>query len=178
MEIRVDNLQEGPFRLAFEEPLENLPLLTAATAAGLAFDGPLTGKLLVRRSGNVVEVEGELTCAVALACSRCLQPVKQRLEIPVALSFERQQTVVVDEAERELSEEDLGTIPFAGDYLDLREALEQEVLLAIPQHPLCQDDCAGLCPVCGGDRNRQPCDCTPPVFHGGFTALRGLKLER
>ena len=178
MEIRVDNLQENPLRLAFEEPLENLPLLAEAMAAGLVFDGPLAGKLLVRRAGDVVEVEGELACTVALACSRCLQPLRQRLEIPVALSFERQQTVAADEAERELSEEDLGMIPFSGDYLDLREALEQEVLLAIPQHPLCQDDCAGLCPVCGGDRNRQACDCTPPVFHGGFAALKGLRLER
>jgi len=178
MQIRVDNLQESPFRLAFEESLENLPLLTEATTSALAFDGALSGDLLVRRSGNVVEVEGVLACTVALACSRCLQPLKQRLEISVALSFERLQTVAVDEAERELSEEDLGMIPFSGDYLDLREALEQEVLLAVPQHPLCQKNCAGLCPVCGGDRNRQPCDCTPPVFHGGFAALKGFKLER
>jgi uncharacterized protein len=179
MEIRVDHLQESPLTLTFAEPLANLPLLTEWVAAGgTGFDGPLSGELLVRRAGNVIEVEGTLTCAVGLACSRCLQPVMQRLVVPVALSFERQATVAAEEeAERELSEEDLGLIPFAGDVLDLREALEQEVLLGIPQHPLCRDDCAGLCLVCGGDRNRQACDCTPPVFHGGFTALKSLKLD-
>ena len=179
MEIRVDNLHESPFRLAFEEPLENLPLLAEAVAAeGLVFEWPLVGTLEVRRSGNVLEVEGTLGCTVSLPCSRCLQPVGQRLSIPVALSFERQQAAVAEETDRELTEDDLGLIPFSGDTLDLREALEQEVLLAIPQHPLCRDDCAGLCPVCGGDRNRHSCDCTPPVFHGGFAALKGLKLER
>jgi uncharacterized protein len=96
----------------------------------------------------------------------------------VELSFERQTAVVEEAAERELSADDLGLIPFFGDLLDLREHLEQEVLLAIPQHPLCQEDCAGLCPVCGGDRNTQPCDCSPPVFHGGFAGLKGLKLDR
>lgn len=179
MEIRVDKLQESPLRLVFEEPLENLTLLAETVAAeGLAIEGPLTGELLVRRAGNVVEVEGALACTVTLGCSRCLQPLTQRLSIPVALSFERLQTVDDAESDRELSEEDLGLIPFAGDFLDLREVLQQEVLMAIPQHPLCRDDCAGLCPVCGGDRNRQPCHCTPPVFHGGFAALEGLKLKR
>ena len=179
MEIRVDNLQESPLRLAFEEPLASLPLLTETAEAGeVVFDGPLSGELLVRRSGHLVEVEGTLTCSIGQACSRCLQPVTQRLVLPVALSFERQLTAVEDEAERELSEADLGLIPFFGDTLDLRESLEQELLLGIPQHPLCRDDCAGLCPVCGADRNRITCDCPPPVFHGGFAALKGLKVER
>jgi uncharacterized protein len=179
MEIRVDTLQESPFRLDFVEPLEKLPLLTGLVASGGAvFDGPLTGELLIRRSGNVVEVEGSLTCTVGLACSRCLQPSLQPLTLAVELSFERQLAPVEAAAELELSEADLGLIPFFGDVLDLRETLEQEVLLAIPQHPLCRDDCAGLCPVCGGDRNRQVCDCSPPVFHGGFAALKGLSLER
>lgn len=178
MEIRVDNLQESPFRLTIEEPLASLPLLSGSAAAGEAvFNGPLSGELLIRNSGSVIEVEGTLTCTVELACGRCLQPVSQQLVVPVALSFERQLTVVEDEAERELSEDDLGLVPFYGDTLNLREALEQEVLLAVPQHPLCRDDCAGLCMVCGGDRNRQACDCSPPVFHGGLAALRGLKLE-
>jgi len=179
MEIRVDNLQESPFRLAFEEPLANLPLLTEAAVAGdVSFDSPLSGDLLIRKSGNMLEVEGTLTCTVGQACSRCLQPVAQQLNLPVTLSFERQLAAVPDESERELSEEDLGLVPFFGDTLDLREALEQELLLGLPQHPLCRDDCAGLCPVCGADRNRQPCDCPPPVFHGGFAALKGLKVER
>lgn len=179
MEIRVDNLKESPLRLVFEEPLASLPLLAEPVAAGeLAVDGALSGELLVRKSGNVVEVEGTLTCTVSQPCSRCLQPVSQHLVVPVALSFERQLSAIEDEVERELSEEDLGLVPFSGDTLDLREALEQELLLGVPQQPLCRDDCAGLCPVCGADRNSRACECPPPVFHGGFAALKGLKVER
>lgn len=177
MEIRVDKLLERPFSLVFEQPLENWPLLAGQDlAGGVSFTGPLAGELLVRRSGNVIEVEGTVTCTVDLACGRCLQPVSQRLVVPLTLTFERHAAAVEELAERELSEDDLGLIPFAGDVLDLRDTLEQEVLLAVPLHPLCSDDCAGLCPVCGGERNKQSCNCAPPVFCGGFAALKGLKL--
>lgn len=179
MEIRVDKLQERPFRLVFEEPLENWPQLAGEDlTGGVAFTGPLAGELLVRRSGAVVEVEGSVTCTVDLVCGRCLHPVSQRLVVPVALAFERQAADVEEPAERELNEDDLGLIPFVGEVLDLRDTVEQEVLLAVPLHPLCSDDCAGLCPVCGGERNQRNCDCAPPVFHGGFAALKGLKQEK
>jgi uncharacterized protein len=35
-------------------------------------------------------------------------------------------------------------------------------LLGIPYAPVCREDCLGLCPRCGGDRNHAACNC-PPV---------------
>jgi uncharacterized protein len=36
-----------------------------------------------------------------------------------------------------------------GDLVDLEGAVRDAVVLALPQAPLCRDDCPGLCPQCG-----------------------------
>ncbi|MGH9281959.1 MAG: YceD family protein [Acidimicrobiales bacterium] len=33
------------------------------------------------------------------------------------------------------------------------------MLLELPLAPLCRADCAGICPMCGADRNVAPCQC-------------------
>ena len=43
--------------------------------------------------------------------------------------------------------------------LDLKEAIRQNALLAVPMKPLCRADCAGLCQICGKDLNKGNCDC-------------------
>jgi uncharacterized protein len=82
------------------------------------------------------------------------------------------------EEERELTENEVGLIPFEGDTIDLHDAIEQELVMALPLHPLCREECAGLCPVCGVDLNRQRCACTPPQLHGALAALRNFKISK
>lgn len=38
--------------------------------------------------------------------------------------------------------------------------VRENVLLALPVQPLCDDDCRGLCPRCGANLNRGPCSCS------------------
>ena len=50
-------------------------------------------------------------------------------------------------------------------------------LLNLPAAPLCRDDCAGLCPVCGIDRNAAECDCDLNPPDPRWDALRALTFE-
>ena len=72
--------------------------------------------------------------------------------------------------------EDPSSYPLARDAtaIDLRVALREELLLALPQWVVCRDDCRGLCPRCGTDLNAGPCGCPPAVDPrwGGLTALK------
>ncbi len=43
-----------------------------------------------------------------------------------------------------------------GDQIDLVPAVREYVLIDLPDGPLCREDCAGICPVCGTDRNERP----------------------
>lgn len=180
MEIRIDSLKLRPRKLVFEEPIEKFPVLQELAENGeVAFLGNVVADLVATLVGTLVEVEGTLSCRAVLPCSRCLNPVEQQLDLAVALSFSRQVPTPSESAgDVELSEDEVGLIPFEGEVIDLRAALEQELLMGLPQHPLCSEECAGLCPVCGVDRNRNVCDCTPPVFHGGFAALKSFKTTK
>ena len=44
---------------------------------------------------------------------------------------------------------------------DLGEMVREQVLLALPLRRLCREECRGLCPSCGVNRNADSCDCHP-----------------
>ena len=181
MQIRLDKLKGRPRTIKFCEAATVFPRLAELVEEESAnFLAPVTGDLVATRAGDVIEVSGELTTEVELPCSRCLKAVPCTLNIDLRLCYVPTLggTPGILEEEKELSAEDLGLIPVEGEELDLRPELEQEVIMAFPGQPLCKNDCAGLCPVCGLDQNIDSCRCEAPVFHAGFAALKNLKVDK
>src|SRR2546422_5373463 len=72
--------------------------------------------------------------------------------------------------------EDPSSYPLAPDAteIDLRPAVREELLLAVPRWVVCRDDCRGLCPRCGKDLNPGPCGC-PPAVDQRWKGLAALK---
>jgi uncharacterized protein len=96
-------------------------------------------------------VRGTLSADVTYRCSRCLQEFVERLDVPFRERFVKAaQEVVDDEDER---------IAVVGEEIDLEPWMEQAIILALPYRPLCEQECAGLCPVCGMNRNESSCNC-------------------
>lgn len=58
--------------------------------------------------------------------------------------------------------------------LDLAPLVRETVLLELDTERLCRDDCAGLCPVCGVDRNRSECSCDTTVRDDRWAGLEGF----
>ena len=52
--------------------------------------------------------------------------------------------------------EELTTPYLAQNRLDLSAWARDALVLSLPEQILCREDCAGLCPVCGRDLNREP----------------------
>jgi uncharacterized protein len=75
----------------------------------------------------------------------------------------------------EIAADDLDVFPYDGEIVDLEPLIREHFVLAVPYAPLCRDDCKGLCPQCGVDRNVEACACEPPP-DPRFAALKGLKL--
>jgi uncharacterized protein len=177
--IQIDKLKRSSRQIAIEEQATDFPLLTELVEQGtVAFNETISGSLTAVRAGDVIEVAGRLKTTVTSPCSRCLVPVTDQLELSVVLCYaddDDDKEVGVPE-ELEIQTEDLGLIPYSGDEIDFRPDLEQEIIMAIPQQPLCQETCQGLCPVCGRNLNQGSCDCVPPVFHAGLAALKNFKI--
>ena len=66
---------------------------------------------------------------------------------------------------------------YTGDAIDLGELMREQFYLALPMKPLCGEDCQGLCPVCGKNRNRETCACESTWVDPRFEALRELKKQ-
>jgi uncharacterized protein len=76
------------------------------------------------------------------------------------------------------AEEELDLYMHDGVTLDLRPPVHDNVLLAFPVQPLCRPDCAGLCQVCGGNRNEVPCTCQESGGDPRFALLKQLQFLR
>lgn len=88
--------------------------------------GPVHYDLKARLAGTELIVTGRASADFSGTCCRCGGPLRRRYEAEILA--ERQ--VAPDNAEADLT-------------LDLRES----ILLALPSHPVCSDDCPGPAPA-------------------------------
>ena len=109
------------------------------------------GRLTAAGDG-VIELDGTLPTTKAVICARCLVTVTQPVEVEVAEAFSPGVTPDGTEAAD-------GSYGYRGFALDLLPPVRDNLVLALPQRLLCREDCQGLCPVCGADRNQTACGC-------------------
>jgi DUF177 domain-containing protein len=107
---------------------------------------PLVVDVWLERVPHGVVVHGTVTGEYESECSRCLRPVRGECAFPIRELFE------AEPIEGE-------TYPIEGETVDLELPVRDTVIVDLPRAPLCRSDCAGLCPVCGIDRNAEECDC-------------------
>ena len=62
------------------------------------------------------------------------------------------------------------------DSVDISEDMREDILLHIPNFPLCSDGCKGLCAQCGKDLNTDSCSCEKGEEPNPWTALDNLNL--
>lgn len=120
----------------------------------------LTGPVRLMHTQGGVLVQGRLHAQAMLSCSRCLEPVAVPLDVELEEIFTPTIDVLTGRPVQN-EEEDRALWIDDRHLLDLGEVLRQNVLLALPMHVLCREECRGLCPVCGQDLNRGSCGCTP-----------------
>ena len=182
MRIRPEQLKEGALQLKFEERPETFTVLTEMVEDGICeFPIPLKAALRAQQIGDIVEVDGHISTAVSLDCGRCLQPFEMPLVSSFELTYSRKEPAAkhgdADQEELELTTEDIGLIYFQGEEINLRNEIQEQVVMALPVRALCKPDCRGLCPACGVDLNTAKCQCDRSPPEGKFAALKNLKLK-
>jgi uncharacterized protein len=138
------------------------------------------GRAELLRVSSGILVRGEFTTACHLVCSRCLKPFSQMLRFRTEEEFSPSIDIASGEA-LPLTEDPSGFRIDDHHVLDLTELIRQHTLLAAPMKPLCQPDCAGLCPHCGANLNRQRCRCSDDAvtpFSAAFDKLKSARKSR
>ncbi len=107
--------------------------------------------------GTNLYIEGEATVSVMIPCDRCLSDVSVEFPITISESFEIKDEMIVTDPEEN---SDLAE----GKEIDVDRILLNEIQLHWPDKVLCSENCKGLCPVCGKNRNITECDCDRTVL--------------
>jgi uncharacterized protein len=171
MRIELDKLEErgGKFTRLYEA--NDLPL----DDPEVRLIGPAEVSGRLQREGNEVALRGRLKSKLEVVCGRCLRPV----ELPIAADFSERFVRAVSwaaEEQHELQAEDLNISVFDGEGIELDDLVREELLLAVPVNVLCREDCQGLCPICGTDRNLNPCQCEVDEIDSRWQKLKELQM--
>jgi uncharacterized protein len=127
----------------------------------------------IRRADRRVRVKGRVVARVQVECDRCLKSFELPVDSKFSLEYVTQADYQAQQAV-ELTEDDLDLAVFDGEAIDVDELVNEEILLAVPDHILCRDDCKGICSACGADRNEVDCGCKSAEIDPRWAGLKEL----
>ncbi len=106
------------------------------------------------RHGLEISCYGFATTDVELVCVRCLEKFGLAIREPIDFVIRLMQNAAV---QVELWQEDTVTVNRLGGKINLKPRVHDAIILGIPQFPVCDDNCRGLCQVCGANLNEEKC---------------------
>ncbi len=116
--------------------------------------GGMVYDLFVEQFGSELLVKGKLRQRLQTLCVRCTVEFEwESVEEEFITSFE-------------ISPED--------HFMDLTEEAREAIILTLPAHPVCDEECHGLCFACGADLNKMKCQCRPGGRDSRWAALEAL----
>ena len=138
---------------------------------------PVVLEATVSRSRARVGIAGQATTTLELFCSRCLEGFAVPVTATFDLSYLPSDEAPVGSVEVEVADQDINTAYYQHGQIDMAELIHEQLYLVLPMKPLCKDDCQGLCPVCGANRNSTPCMCKTTWTDPRLAGLRALLNE-
>ena len=126
--FNIRHLEDKTLALRGELPAAQLEL--EGVDELIQVNSPVKYDLEVQQYEQSILAQGRLDLTLKCECARCLKPFHQRLQLPdwtCLLPLEGEEKVAIH-----------------NDFVDLTPYLREDILLAFPQHPLCNPECSGL----------------------------------
>ncbi|GAB4367901.1 MAG: DUF177 domain-containing protein [Deltaproteobacteria bacterium] len=133
--------------------------------------------LFLAMVGRDLEASGSFAVEGDCPCDRCSETVRIRLNQEFRTLFVPRDLGPAGSADVELMPDDLDLGFYDGAGIEVNDIFWEQVALAIPAKILCREDCLGLCPRCGANRNREDCGCPADAAETPFHVLKTL-LEK
>ncbi len=125
---------------------------------------------------NYARLKGSLKLPVEIACARCLKPVKRQVDLRIDSALVEPEALD-EELDIELETKGLEVSLIEGEKINLAKIGLEQALISLPARLVCKNDCMGLCPECGIDRNADSCNCDEDEIDSRWAALRDLKVK-
>ncbi len=185
MLVNIDEIKEGGLQRAWDLAREAVDELVKGDNAGYRAKGPL------HIDGNLQKIERRVLfhahgrAPLVAPCGRCLSPVGVEVPLDFQMTFVPDEGVhardeIPDEKQptgrptRTFAADEVNEETYSGKVIELDPVVREQLLLALPSYPVCQDNCKGLCPVCGTNLNERDCGCDRRVPDPRWAALAKL----
>ncbi|MFP2910354.1 YceD family protein [Pyxidicoccus sp. 3LFB2] len=199
MLVKIEQIKETGLQL--NEPIglnllgETLGGDGSGEDTGFRATAPSTLKASLKKVSGGVLLEGQFTANVTSPCKRCLTDVPLKVPVSFTLNLVPKSLVhgddylkddesLMEKKERNQGEvggsfdlEDADEEVFDGKTIDLDPIVREQLLLALPMGTVCREDCKGLCPQCGINRNEAKCTCETKPVDPRLAPLKNIKLS-
>jgi uncharacterized protein len=165
--------------------LHSVPFSVDVPAAQIDYDGKVTQTGVLHAEGAAellghsigeIRVHGNLDVRVEAPCDRCLEavtfPVKNQFDLVYVPASE---AAAGGEEKIDAAEVEVGYYEGGGILLD--DVLREVILLALPMRLVCSEECKGICPVCGQNRNQRVCSCHTTAADDRWNQLKNIRVE-
>lgn len=132
------------------------------------FQSPVTYSGEVVNHLGVYRLTGQISTIYHTCCARCLKP----LQIPLQATADG--ILSRDGA----AEDEDDVFPIENNAVEVEDILIPALILQVDMTYLCRDDCKGLCPICGCDRNESVCSCASEQTDPRLAVLAKLLKDK
>jgi len=163
MKIQVGGLSEGIHEYDFEVISSELNLaknFSHKVCVGATLD----------KTVNQMFLKASIVTSGRFECDRCIS----EFEIPLSSTYQMYYMSEGSDYEHRDPVE-VQVIPHGVTVIDIADDVRQTILLSVPLKFLCREDCKGLCPQCGKDRNKEVCTCSTAVVDSRWDQLRIMR---
>ena len=161
--INISKLSDGIHEYRFDAEPSKLEL-------DERFKNPLTVEVRLDKNLKQIFLQAKVTVLLASVCDRCLDEASMQMDERYAMVYIQSDRSTVDVKE----EEEIQVLSSDTNYIDMDEDIRQYIELAIPKKMLCKEECLGICPICGGNKNLKPCDCSVQIPDSRWEELKKL----
>jgi uncharacterized protein len=172
-------LNNGPRHVLDNQKIWTDPL--AEFNMSCRISSPVRAEFYLAPQADSLLVRGNITGRVILPCARCAEDTRFELDehFDTFEPFPAEKTVAGKLPDPEPDEYFIRLAPLGGSLeINLGALAWEEFTQALPVHPLCSPDCAGLCPKCGFNLNHGQCACAEENPDPRLAKLRGLKIGK
>jgi uncharacterized protein len=171
MFLDIRELEQRPIRFEQSLPIGEIPF-----DSEFEQQSPLiaSGTAELHISTEELRVKGQLQVSLRMECDRCTEPFVKNIDEEFDLIYVPTPEVSPG-SEIAIGPNDSHVGFYDGPGLELNDILLEQVLLALPLQRVCREDCRGICPICGQNRNETECDCRAQLSDERWSALRDLK---
>ncbi len=132
------------------------------------FNRTIRVEATLEKSNRQLFIRVQCTSGGLFTCDRCLDEFQREIATGYSMMY------VTDDrpAERLESEAEIQILSPDTNMIDIGEDVRQYALLSLSQKSLCREECAGLCPSCGVNKNKTTCTCPQDEIDPRWSVLR------